>query len=86
MNIDADTPPRVDPGERVLDVGGPFASGTITANRQVFRFRPFETRSTNGTLTFCDRRGVERSRSVVVSYTGRPRSVRGAAGDLPGCL
>jgi type IV fimbrial biogenesis protein FimT len=73
VNRDADYPPRVDPGERVLDVGDPYPSGTIAGNRLNFVFRPFATRSTNGTLTFCDRRGVTRSRAIVISYTGRPR-------------
>lgn len=76
VNRDADSPPRVDPGERVLDVGEPFPTGTITGNRAHFIFRPFATRSTNGTLIFCDRRGANRSRAVIVSYTGRPRVAR----------
>jgi len=73
VNENRDRPPRVDPGEPVLEVSPPFASGHITANRAEFIFRPFVTRSTNGTLTFCDRRGADRSRAVIVSYTGRPR-------------
>ena len=47
--------------------------GTITANRASFQFRPFFWRSTNGTVTFCDERGVAAARAVIVSYTGRPR-------------
>jgi type IV fimbrial biogenesis protein FimT len=79
VNQDRDWPPRVDPGEPVLASNPPFLSGTISANRQSFVFRPFEVRSTNGTLTFCDRRGADAARAVIVSYTGRPRtSGRGA--------
>ena len=76
-------PPRVDPGERVLEAAGPFDSGTISANRSHFVFRPFETRSTNGTVVFCDRRGAHRARAVVVSPTGRPRSVRRGPREEP---
>jgi type IV fimbrial biogenesis protein FimT len=57
----------------LLDVGQALHSVAIKSNRDAFVFRPFETRSTNGTLTFCDRRGADRARAVVVSYTGRPR-------------
>lgn len=78
VNVNRDHPPHVNPDERILAVGNAFKSGSITANRQHFVFRPFETRSTNGTLTFCDRRGADRARAVVLSYTGRPRTVRGA--------
>jgi type IV fimbrial biogenesis protein FimT len=75
VNDDGDQPPAIDAGERVLDIGRAFQSGAIVANRDAFIFAPFETRSTNGTLTFCDRRGAARARSVIVSYTGRPRVV-----------
>lgn len=57
----------------VLRVGAPRLVGSILANRTAFEFRPYLKRSTNGTLTFCDRRGAERARAVIVSYTGRPR-------------
>jgi type IV fimbrial biogenesis protein FimT len=73
VNLNQDHPPRVDPGERILAVGDAFDSGAITANRQHFIFRPFAIRSTNGTLVFCDTRGADQSRAVVISYTGRPR-------------
>ena len=79
VNTNQDHPPHVNQGERILAVGASFESGTITANRQHFIFRPFEVRSTNGTLTFCDRRGVDQARAVVLSYTGRPRVVRQVA-------
>lgn len=74
VNGDRDDPPVVDPGEPILEVVGPWSTGTITANRQAFAFRPFGRRSVNGTLVFCDRRGVDAARTVVVSPTGRPRS------------
>lgn len=49
----------------------------ITANRSTFSFRPFTLRDTNGTLEFCDQRGLARSRRVIVSPTGRPRLAYG---------
>lgn len=66
-------PPRHAPDEPPLFARSPKVEGSITANRALFEFRPFRTRSTNGTVTFCDRRGAESARAVIVSYTGRPR-------------
>ena len=77
LNRDQDDPPRVDPGEPILQVEGTLALGSIRANRGAFVFRPWG-RSVNGTLTFCDRRGTVRARAVVVSYTGRPRATSAA--------
>jgi type IV fimbrial biogenesis protein FimT len=77
VNDNQDHPPRVNPGERILAVGDSFRSGTITANREHFVLRPATVRSTNGTLVFCDDRGADHSRALVLSYTGRPRVVRG---------
>lgn len=57
----------------VLFSYAPNAQGPITANRASFHFRPNFRRSTNGTITFCDRQGVVAERAVIVSYTGRPR-------------
>ncbi|MEM7283658.1 MAG: GspH/FimT family protein, partial [Pseudomonadota bacterium] len=46
----------------------------ITSNRNRFTFHPFHRRrQTNGTITFCDRRGPIKARAVIISYTGRPR-------------
>jgi type IV fimbrial biogenesis protein FimT len=73
VNTDRDNPPVVDAGERILSTHPGDAASRIGANRNHFIFRPFETRSTNGTVTFCDRRGPARARAVIVSYTGRPR-------------
>jgi type IV fimbrial biogenesis protein FimT len=81
VNRDRDSPPRVDPGEPVLQVETGFMLNTILANRQAFIFRPWGLRSVNGTLTFCDRRGTPRAKAVVVSYTGRPRATSAAAAN-----
>ena len=73
-NRDRDHPPAIDLHEPILAIGGSFVSGTIAANREYFIFRPFNIRSTNGTLTFCDRRGVDAARALIISPTGRPRT------------
>jgi len=56
---------------------------TVIANRAAFVFRPYDRRSTNGTIAWCDARGETAARSVVISPTGRPR-VKAGAGSL-GC-
>ncbi|MEO8223281.1 MAG: GspH/FimT family pseudopilin [Gammaproteobacteria bacterium] len=81
LNRDRDDPPRVDPGEPVLQVEGRLPVASILANRRAFIFRPSGLRSVNGTLTFCDRRGAGRARAVVVSYTGRPRATSARLAD-----
>ncbi|MDH3513005.1 MAG: GspH/FimT family pseudopilin [Gammaproteobacteria bacterium] len=83
VNLDRDRPPHVDPGESILAANPAFESGTISANRPDFVFRAFEIRSTNGTLTFCDRRGSDAARAVIVSYTGRPRMAAVTARKKP---
>lgn len=74
VNRDRDDPPRLDPGETLLQAERGLALAAVTANRRAFVFRPW-SRSVNGTFTFCDRRGMAAARAVVVSYTGRPRAV-----------
>jgi type IV fimbrial biogenesis protein FimT len=59
----------------------PRTAGSIRSNRSAFRFRPNFRRSTNGTVTFCDVRGADAAKAVIVSYTGRPRvTTRGPGG------
>jgi type IV fimbrial biogenesis protein FimT len=53
----------------------------ILGNRAAFSFQPFDRRSTNGTLAWCDRRGAGEARALVIAPTGRPRIERG-----PGAL
>jgi type IV fimbrial biogenesis protein FimT len=79
INRDRDDPPRVDAGERILQVETGLMVNPILANRRAFIFRPWGLRSVNGTLTFCDERGTARAKAVVVSYTGRPRATSAAA-------
>ena len=72
-NADGDEPPRVDPGDVVLQVRRSSESIRITANRRGFTLRATEKRATNGTLVVCDRQNRVAPRALVVSYTGRPR-------------
>lgn len=81
VDEDNDNPPAVDPDEDVLFIYEPRIVGSIRSNRARYTFRAFFRRSTNGTITFCDRRGTSAARAVIVSYTGRPRiSERGPGG------
>lgn len=90
VNVDDERPPARSAGEPLLYAHEPRVSGPIVSNRDVYEFRPFRRRSTNGTVTFCDERGESAARAVIVSYTGRPRvSSRGpgnrrlVCADLP---
>ncbi len=75
-NTDADSPPRVDDGEPILDHHPVGDSIAIVANRRGFTLRATVKRATNGTLIVCDRRERAGPRALVVSYTGRPRIAR----------
>lgn len=83
VNTDRDDPPAVDPGERVLHVMQPVPDTSIRSNRAAFVLQPADQRATNGTVTFCDRRGAAAARAVIVSYTGRPRVSTQSAGGRP---
>jgi type IV fimbrial biogenesis protein FimT len=71
-NSDEQSPPHRSAGEPLLYAHTPATDGTIASNRPFYEFR-VGRRSTNGTVVFCDRRGVRGARAVVISYTGRPR-------------
>ena len=83
VNEDEIRPPRRSAEEPLLYVYRPAMSGAIRANRNLFEFRAFGRRSTNGTVAFCDRRGSAHVRAVVVSYTGRPRVSGGGLEPAP---
>ena len=83
VNDGSENPPRRDADEPQLYAYRPEMAGSITANRRLFEFRPFGRRSTNGTVTFCDRRGAGQARAVIVSFTGRPRVTRNGPGLRP---
>ncbi len=74
------------PGDRLLLARNAGQTGQLQANRNAFVYRPFNRRSTNGTLIYCDRRGERSARAVIVSHTGRPRiSDRTVSGDALRC-
>lgn len=73
VNEDGKRPPARSPREPLLLGHSPASDGPIHSNRRSFEFRPFYRRSTNGTVTFCDRRGAAEARAVIISYTSRPR-------------
>jgi type IV fimbrial biogenesis protein FimT len=72
-NTDHDEPAEVDPNEEVLQVSSGWTSGRITANRDLFSFRPHTQAVVNGTILFCDDRGADHARAIIISQTGRPR-------------
>lgn len=82
-NTDGDDPPQIGAAEPTLAAGAAWPDGSIEANRRFFVFRPLTIRSTNGTLTFCDRRGADAARALIVSYTGRPRTARSGPRNNP---
>jgi type IV fimbrial biogenesis protein FimT len=71
---DPERPTRLDAAAPRMLTHQPQFRGRISANREAFVFRADARRSTNGTVVFCDPRGPERSRAVIISHTGRPRS------------
>jgi type IV fimbrial biogenesis protein FimT len=86
VDEDGDDSPEADANESILFSYRPAIEGAIRSNRARYVFRPHYRRSTNGTITFCDRRGSDAARAVIVSYTGRPRvSDRGPGGRILDC-
>lgn len=86
VNLSDETPPTIDPEDTVLLARSPVTTGTIRSNRRLYIFRPYFRRSTNGTITFCDRRGAAAARAIIVSHTGRPRvSATGPGGRTLEC-
>jgi type IV fimbrial biogenesis protein FimT len=72
VNLDDDSPPRRSATEPLLYSHSAELTGSISSNRAHYEFR-VGRRSTNGTTVFCDRRGSEAAKAVIVSHTGRPR-------------
>lgn len=75
-NLDRDEPAVRDPDERILHVDAGWRSGTITSNRVSFSYRAYTQGVVNGSIVFCDRRGSEHARAIIVSHTGRARVSR----------
>jgi type IV fimbrial biogenesis protein FimT len=71
------------PSPRILLRKSADTPARIGGNRHTFTYRPNVRRSTNGTLVYCDRRGTEEARAVIVSHTGRPRVSASTASGQP---
>jgi type IV fimbrial biogenesis protein FimT len=83
VNTDRDEPAQIDAGEEVLQIMEPWPTGRITSNRQAFSFRPYTQGVVNGTVVFCDLRGGEHARAIIISHTGRPRISQRDASNRP---
>jgi type IV fimbrial biogenesis protein FimT len=73
VNDDADDQPQRDDGEDILMVYAGWPNGSITSNRLAYSFRAYNQSVVNGTLLFCDSRGGDHARAIIISQTGRPR-------------
>lgn len=73
VNESAEEPAVRGEDEPVLNVYQGWRRGRITSNRLSYSFRPYTQGVVNGTIVFCDSRGSEHARAIIVSHTGRPR-------------
>jgi type IV fimbrial biogenesis protein FimT len=86
VNRDRDELPQRDPGEPVLAIYPGWAGGHITSNRLAYSFRPHIQGVVNGTIVFCDVRGPDHARAIIISHTGRPRvASRDSSGQALRC-
>lgn len=82
-NLDRDEPAQRDSNEPVLHSYNANPNILIRSNRNNFTFRPIAQGAVNGTITFCDDRGSEAARSIIISHTGRPRHSTRDASNRP---
>lgn len=82
-NNDRDEPPQVDANEQVLRFYPGWRHGHVYANRASFSFRPITQGVVNGTIVFCDARGPQEARAIIISHTGRPRVAKRDANNKP---
>lgn len=73
VNEDRDDPAIRDDDEELLAAYDGWSNGTITSNRVTYSFRPNVQGVVNGTIIFCDTRGSNHARAIIISHTGRPR-------------
>jgi type IV fimbrial biogenesis protein FimT len=83
VNRDRDDPPVRDAGEEVLWHSGAWPGGSITSNRPAYSFRAVLQGVVNGTIVFCDSRGSQHARAIIISHTGRPRVAQRDASGKP---
>ncbi|MBR9813745.1 hypothetical protein GYB61_07790 [bacterium] len=73
-NVDDDVPPVIDAGEAIIrDTAYEADYFKAQANVAGVTVRPFNRRSTNGTIIYCDSREGDETRAVVQAFTGRSR-------------
>lgn len=86
VNVNREEPAQRDAGEELLAVYPGWQLGSITSNRVTYSFRPHVQGVVNGTIVFCDPRGGEHARAIIISHTGRPRvSAKDASGRRLRC-
>ena len=83
VNRDADSPAVVDADEPILLRQSRVGNLSIRANRGALTYWPFSRAGTTATFIFCDARGLESARAVIVSQTGRPRVARAESCGQP---
>lgn len=83
VNTDRDAPAARDDDEELLRVYAPWERGAVNANRATLSFRPFGQTGVTATFTFCDDRGADGARAVIISQTGRPRVSDRSASNGP---
>jgi type IV fimbrial biogenesis protein FimT len=86
VNLDHDSPADRDAAEDLLRVYAPWPEGRITSNRATLSFRAFGQSGVTATIAFCDHRGSNAARAVIISQTGRPRLTdRNSSGGAIAC-
>jgi type IV fimbrial biogenesis protein FimT len=80
VNVDRDSPAVRDDGEPLLRADDGLANGSVASNRTTLSLRAFAQPAAAATITFCDDRGSDFGRAVIISQTGRPRIDRRNAG------
>lgn len=86
VNADRDEPAQRDVDEPLLAVYSARTTISISSNRATYSFRPGVQGVVNGTIVFCDRRGSEHARAIIISHTGRPRvAQRDSSGRALAC-
>jgi type IV fimbrial biogenesis protein FimT len=82
-NTDRDDLPVRDANEPILLVHESWREGTIDSNRAAYSFRPYQQAVVNGTIVFCDPRGSDHARAIIISHTGRPRVAQRDSNNRP---
>jgi type IV fimbrial biogenesis protein FimT len=85
-NRDRDSPPQLDADEPLLVIQPRSDRIDVRANRNAVTYWPVALAGTTATFVFCDARGTNAARAIIVSQTGRPRvATRDAAGKPLRC-